>query len=63
MADAEPDVAQLSAEQRESLQTFIAVTNAEPSAAIPLLQRSQWNVNVSSPRILHFCSAAVANLA
>ncbi len=38
---------QLSESQQEALGTFTAVTNQEPSAAIPLLERSQWNVQVS----------------
>lgn len=36
----------LSAAQQDALQQYIAVTNQEPKDAIPLLQRSQWNVQV-----------------
>ena len=32
--------------QLQALETFAAVTNQEPSQAIPLLQRSEWNVQV-----------------
>ncbi|KAL8912686.1 MAG: hypothetical protein Q9171_002319 [Xanthocarpia ochracea] len=38
---------QLSESQQEALGTFTAVTNQEPSAAIPLLERSQWNVQIA----------------
>lgn len=46
MADDEADTAQLSTSQQETLQTYISVTSQEPSEAIPLLERSQWNVQV-----------------
>lgn len=42
--DIDPD--QLSSSQQEALATYTAVTNQEPSAAIALLERSQWNVQV-----------------
>lgn len=44
MADVNID--QLSAPQQEALQQFIAVTNQQEKDAIPLLDRSQWNVQV-----------------
>ena len=41
------DLAQLNEGQQLALDTYTAVTNQEPSAAVPLLQRSEWNVQVS----------------
>lgn len=38
---------ELSESQQTSLQTYMTVTGQEPDAAIPILQRSQWNVQVS----------------
>lgn len=46
MADNEPDLGQLSSEQQDALQQYVAVTDQEVKDAIPLLQRSQWNVQV-----------------
>lgn len=40
------DIAQLSDSQRAVLEQFIAVTAQSPIEAIPLLRRSQWNVQV-----------------
>ena len=48
MASLDLDIGQLDDAQRESLQSYTSVTNQELSAAVPLLQRSQWNVQVSS---------------
>ena len=47
MANTDVDVGQLDESQQEALQTYTSVTDQELSAAIPLLQRSQWNVQVS----------------
>ncbi|RMZ88351.1 hypothetical protein DV736_g4434, partial [Chaetothyriales sp. CBS 134916] len=47
---APPDIAALSAAQQEALQTYIAVTNQDAIAAIPLLQRSEWNVQIAIAR-------------
>ncbi|KAH7309127.1 hypothetical protein B0I35DRAFT_359830 [Stachybotrys elegans] len=47
MADDGVDVAQLSADQQEALQQYTQLTNQEISDAIPLLQRSQWNVQIA----------------
>ena len=44
------DPGQLNDNQQLALGTYTAVTNQEPSAAIPLLQRSEWNVEVREPR-------------
>lgn len=46
MADNEPDLGQLSSTEQDALQQYLAVTNQEVAEAIPLLQRSQWNVQV-----------------
>lgn len=48
MSGDETNVAELSSAHQEALQTYIAVTGQEPTDAIPLLQRSEWNVQVSS---------------
>ncbi|GJN81958.1 hypothetical protein PLIIFM63780_005494 [Purpureocillium lilacinum] len=47
MADAGDDVGQLSPSQQEALQQYIGVTDQEVKDAIPLLQRSQWNVQIA----------------
>ena len=47
MASPDIDLEQLNDGQKEALQTYTAVTDQELSDAIPLLQRSQWNVQVS----------------
>ncbi|KAF6840689.1 UBX domain-containing protein [Colletotrichum plurivorum] len=41
------DLGQLSASQQEALQQYTQVTNQEVKDAIPLLQRSQWNVQIA----------------
>ena len=50
MADAEVDIGQLSESQQLALQQYTSVTDQDIQAAIPLLQRSQWNVQVSCRR-------------
>ena len=45
-----PDISQLTAAQQEALQTYTSVTDQEPLAAIPLLQRSEWNVQIAIAR-------------
>jgi FAS-associated factor 2 len=45
-AQGEVDLADLSATQQEALEQYMQVTNQEVKDAIPLLQRSQWNVQV-----------------
>ncbi|KAI4205973.1 MAG: hypothetical protein LQ346_001352 [Caloplaca aetnensis] len=47
MADTDFDPNKLSIGQQEALGTYTAVTNQEPAAAIPLLERSQWNVQIA----------------
>jgi FAS-associated factor 2 len=48
MADnSELDISQLSPAQQAALQQYTDVTSQEIKDAIPLLQRSQWNVQVS----------------
>ena len=46
MSDSTFDPAQLSESQQLALGTYTSVTNQEPSAAIPLLHRSEWNIQV-----------------
>lgn len=46
MPTEEVDLSQLSSSQQNALQTFIAITGGEESAAIQLLQRSEWNTQV-----------------
>lgn len=48
MADSAFDPAQLSESQQLALGTYTSMTNQEPSAAIPLLRRSEWNVQVQN---------------
>ncbi|MCJ1310343.1 hypothetical protein MMC25_004007 [Agyrium rufum] len=43
----EVDLDQLTETQQAALQTYTSVTNQELSSAIPILQRSQWNVNIA----------------
>lgn len=43
------DLSQLSASQQEALQQYTDVTSQEIKDAVPLLERSQWNVQVSQP--------------
>lgn len=50
-SEGEFDLAQLSATQQEALQQYTQVTNQEITDAVPLLQRSQWNVQVD-PQLL-----------
>jgi FAS-associated factor 2 len=47
---ATPDISQLTESQQESLQTYIAVTDQDPTAALPLLQRCEWNVQIAIAR-------------
>ncbi|KAF9890374.1 hypothetical protein FE257_006042 [Aspergillus nanangensis] len=41
------DISQLSENEQSALGTYTAVTGQEPSEAIPLLRRSQWNVQIA----------------
>ncbi|KAI9056234.1 hypothetical protein LZ554_001162 [Drepanopeziza brunnea f. sp. 'monogermtubi'] len=47
MATPETDVDELSESQQLALQQYTAVTDQDVPAAIPLLQRSQWNVQIA----------------
>ncbi|KJZ71302.1 hypothetical protein HIM_09312 [Hirsutella minnesotensis 3608] len=47
MADAAGHEGQLSPSQQEALEQYLQVTDQDVSAAIPLLQRSQWNVQIA----------------
>ena len=46
MAGQQFDPMQLNESQQLALGTYTSVTNQEPAAAVPLLQRSEWNVQV-----------------
>jgi FAS-associated factor 2 len=50
MASSPPDISQLSESQQAALQTYTSVTDQDPIAAIPLLQRSEWNVQIAITR-------------
>jgi FAS-associated factor 2 len=58
MASSEGDISQLSEEQQLALQQYVGVTDQDTQAAIPLLARSQWNVQVSEGRYLLFVTYA-----
>lgn len=45
--DAGVDISQLSADQQAALDQYTAVTAQEVKDAVPLLQRSQWNVQIA----------------
>ncbi|TVY87885.1 UBX domain-containing protein [Lachnellula willkommii] len=47
MATPETDISELSESQQLALQTYTSVTDQDVQAAIPLLQRSQWNVEIA----------------
>ncbi|KKO97830.1 hypothetical protein THAR02_10070 [Trichoderma harzianum] len=47
MADNADDTGQLSPSQQDALQQFMQLTNQEAKDAIPLLTRSQWNVQIA----------------
>lgn len=46
MAESALDLGQLSSTQQEALNQYTQVTNQEITEAIPLLRRSEWNVQV-----------------
>jgi FAS-associated factor 2 len=46
MATPDTDISQLSEPQQLALQQYTSVTDQDIQAAVPLLQRSQWNVEV-----------------
>lgn len=52
MSNQDFDPMQLNESQQLALGTYTSVTNQDPSAAVPLLQRSEWNVQVR--HTLHF---------
>ncbi|KAJ9630142.1 uncharacterized protein PV06_04985 [Exophiala oligosperma] len=45
-----PDISQLDPAQQEALQTYTSVTDQDPLAAISLLQRCEWNVQIAIAR-------------
>jgi FAS-associated factor 2 len=44
------DISQLNEAQQTALQTYTSVTDQEPLAAIPVLQRAEWNVQIAIAR-------------
>ena len=52
MSNQDFDPMQLNESQQLALGTYTSVTNQEPSAALPLLQRSEWNVQVHPTRCI-----------
>lgn len=48
MSSSELDLDGLSDSERTALEMYMAVTSQEPSEAIPLLRRSEWNVQVGT---------------
>jgi FAS-associated factor 2 len=52
MATPEVDISQLNEAQQLALQQYASVTDQEIGAAIPILQRSQWNVEASRAILL-----------
>lgn len=46
MAEADADISSLTEDQQSTLQQYTSVTDQEVSAAIPLLRRCEWNVQV-----------------
>lgn len=46
MSSAEVDLDQLSESERSALEQYTSVTGQELAEAVPLLRRSQWNVQV-----------------
>lgn len=51
MSNQDFDPTQLSESQQLALGTYTSVTNQEPAAAVSLLQRSEWNVQVRHPTL------------
>ncbi|KAF5004719.1 hypothetical protein FDECE_8800 [Fusarium decemcellulare] len=47
MAEGDVDLGQLSTSQQEALNQYTQVTNQDVSDAIPLLRRSEWNVQIA----------------
>lgn len=52
MSGEETDTADLSPAQQDALQQYCGITGQEPSEAIPLLQRSEWNVQIAVTKFL-----------
>ncbi len=56
MADApDLDLGELSAAQQEVLEQYTAVTNQEVKDAVPVLRRSEWNIQVRLSRAARRC--------
>lgn len=55
MSAAEVDLDQLSDSERLALDQYSGVTGQDPAEAIPLLRRSQWNVQVGDHHLRSWC--------
>ncbi|KAJ5167188.1 uncharacterized protein N7482_005969 [Penicillium canariense] len=51
MSAAEVDLDQLSANERSALEQYTSVTGQAPAEAVPLLRRSQWNVQIAISKL------------
>ncbi|KAI9932039.1 hypothetical protein ASPWEDRAFT_111192 [Aspergillus wentii DTO 134E9] len=47
MSSSDVDIDRLTDSEKAALETYTAVTGQEPSEAIPLLRRSQWNIQIA----------------
>jgi FAS-associated factor 2 len=50
MATSESDISSLTEAEQLALQQYTSVTDQDVQAAIPLLRRSQWNVEVGDSK-------------
>jgi FAS-associated factor 2 len=57
MATPDTDIGQLSEEQQLALDQYTSVTAQDVQSAIALLQRSEWNVQVSREKTTSLCRA------
>jgi FAS-associated factor 2 len=57
MATPDTDIGQLSEEQQLALDQYTSVTAQDVQSAIALLQRSEWNVQVSREKTASLCRA------
>ena len=60
MASQDFDLGQLNESQQLALQQYMSVTDQEIEAAIPLLARSEWNVQVIV--LIAFDNVALTNM-
>lgn len=53
--DSDLDLSRLTDEQQLALQQFTSVTDQDLNAALPLLRKCQWNVQVGS--VIRICTS------